>query len=187
MRCKVAVLDTATPLCAVPTVPPSLVSLRGSSSASSTRACPGQGLRSRSGSRAPSTAGAWLMPPWAAAGAPPCSASPSVRGDIPTLCYPHPDGGRAHPCAWVGAAGRAGAEPGLLQQQQRHLLPVPPHFLGISPPCRLLQSPGELEWASQAPQQWLPPDHLLPRPGSLSVSPEQGWDSALHGPTGELP
>ncbi|RLV88901.1 hypothetical protein DV515_00015182 [Chloebia gouldiae] len=50
---------------------------RGSSSASSTRACPGQGPRSRSGSLVPSAEGAWPMPPSATAGAPPCSASPS--------------------------------------------------------------------------------------------------------------
>uniref|UniRef100_A0A8D2M249 1-alkyl-2-acetylglycerophosphocholine esterase n=1 Tax=Zonotrichia albicollis TaxID=44394 RepID=A0A8D2M249_ZONAL len=46
-------------------------------------------------------------------------------------------------------------------------VPVPARSWCFSP-CRLLQSPGELEWAPQALQPWVPPDHLLPRPGSLS-------------------
>lgn len=49
-------------------------------------------------------------------------------------------------------------------------LPVSPIFSwGVSLPHRLLQSARELERTFQALQQRVPTDHLLPRPGSLSV------------------
>lgn len=165
--CGQLVSDAATPLCAVPAVSPFPVSLRGSSFASSTPACPGQGAQNRSGSRAPSTAGAWLMSPSAAAGARPCSASPSVRGDIPQpagspfLRDPLPGWGflreslpewgflrdpslvgfKPTPCAWVDAAGRAGAEQGPVPAAAAaaptaHVPPFPGGFSSPQAPAK---------------------------------------------------
>lgn len=70
------------------------------------------------------------------------------------------------------------------------LLLISSIFLGVFfvPPRRLLQSAAELEGTFQTVQQWVPVDHLLPWPGSLSVGGGAGMGTpVLQIPRGPSP
>ncbi|KAL9824749.1 platelet-activating factor acetylhydrolase 2, cytoplasmic isoform 2-T9 [Geothlypis trichas] len=90
-----------------------------------------------------------------------CDGGTHAAGALPppVLPVPAPGGGR-------GAA--LGAPPRVLRGPGRCHPGSPLVLRPARRGHRLRQSPGELEWAPQALQPWVPPDHLLPRPGSLS-------------------